>query len=125
MDFYKILNEEEYHHNLQYKTGLNIDHVKFNPSGNCDPGGIYFSREDIFTFLEFGPWIRKVTLPEDAKIYENPGTPKKWKANKIILGEREKITTKVIKRLIKEGADPTSNNNFLLYWAIRYGFLIL
>jgi hypothetical protein len=104
MNFYKILNENETHYKLQYQTGLNIDPVPFDPSGDCMPGGIYFSREDILSFLDYGPWIRKVTIPEDAQLYENPGEPKKWKADRVILGERERITIEVIKRLIEEGA---------------------
>jgi hypothetical protein len=121
MNYYKILNEEEYHHKLQYKFGLNIDPLKFNPYGDCTSGGIYFSREDILYFLDYGPYIRKVTLPEDAQIYENPGEPKKWKADKVILGERENITAEVIKRLIDEGADPIISDNYPLRWAARYG----
>jgi len=123
MDFYKILNKNEHHHNIYYKFGLNIDPIKFNPSGDCKPGGIYFSREDILAFLEYGPWIRKVTIPEDAQIYKNPGKPKKWKADKVILGKKEKINLKVIKRLIDEGADPQVNDNFPIKWAIRNDFL--
>jgi len=123
MDFYKILNKEECHHDLQYKTGLNIDSLEFYPHGDCEPGGIYFSREDILDFLHYGPWIRKVTLPEDAKIYENPKGPRKWKADKVILGEREKITFEVIKRLIDEGADPTVDDSFPLRWAAMNGQL--
>jgi len=121
MDFYKILNKEECHNGLQYKFGLNIDILEFNPSGDCEPGGIYFSKEDIFAFFGYGPWIRKVTLPEDAQIYENPGKPKKWKADKVILDKKEKITAKVIKRLIDEGADPTVYDNYPLKWAARKG----
>jgi len=70
MNYYKILSKDEYHYDLQYKTGLNVDPKPFNPSGNCEPGGIYFSREDILAFLDYGPWIRKVTLPKDALVYE-------------------------------------------------------
>ncbi|MDD4082362.1 MAG: hypothetical protein PHD05_03145, partial [Sphaerochaetaceae bacterium] len=121
MDYYKILNEKEYHHGLQYKFGLNIDPKEFNPSGDCEPGGIYFSREDILAFLDYGPWIRKVTLPDDVRVYENPSGPRKWKADKVILGKKEKITAKVIKRLIDEGADPKANNNYPLMWAATNG----
>ena len=121
MDYYKILNEKEYHHGLQYKFGLNVDPKEFNPSGSCSPGGIYFSREDILAFLDYGPWIRKVTLPDDVRVYENPGEPRKCKANKVILGKKEKITVKVIKRLIDEGADPKANNNYPLMWAATNG----
>ena len=106
MNFYKITNEKENHNGLQYHDGLNVDILPFNPHGDCAKGGIYFAREDILAFLNFGPWIRQVTLPNDAEIYKNPGNPKKWKADKVILGKREKITVNIIKKLIKEGADP-------------------
>jgi ankyrin repeat protein len=124
MNFYKILNKEEKHHDLQYQTGLNIDPIPFDPSGSCKSGGIYFSREDIFTFLGHGPWIRKVTIPEDAQVYKNPGEPKKWKADRVILGEREKINdVNVIKRLIEEGANPKVLNSFAFRWAAERGYI--
>jgi hypothetical protein len=31
--FVKLTTETENHNNFQFKTGLNIDHVKFNPGG--------------------------------------------------------------------------------------------
>jgi len=123
MDYYKILNKEECHYGLQYKFGLNIDPKEFNPSGDCEPGGIYFSREDILAFLDCGIWIRKVTLPEDARVYENPGKPKKWKADRVILGKKEKITAKIIKRLIDEGADPKICDSWPLRCAAIRGHL--
>jgi len=123
MNYYKILNEKECHYGLKYKFGLNIDPKEFHPHGYCSPGGIYFSREDILAFINYGPWIRKITLPEDARVYENPGDPRKWKADKVILGKKEKITVKVIKRLIDEGADPTVDGNWPLCWAASQGHL--
>ena len=123
MNFYKITNEEEKHRGMKYKTGLNVDILPFNPSGDCESGGIYFSREDILAFMEYGKWIRKVTLPENAKVYENPGSPKKWKADKVILGRKYKITPKKIKQLIKEGADPKANNSYALQLAATKGHL--
>jgi hypothetical protein len=121
MNYYKILNEDENHYDLQYKTGLNIDPIPFNPSGNCQPGGIYFAREDILAFLGYGPWIREVTLSEDARVYENPWEPTKWKADKVILGKRRKITAKVIKQLIEEGADVHAGEDGALRWASTNG----
>jgi hypothetical protein len=124
MDFYKVLSKDEKHFKLQYKTGLNIDPVPFNPYGDCRPGGIYFSREHILAFIDYGPWIRKVTIPEDAQVYENPGTTKKWKADRVILGEREKINDiNVIRRLIEEGADPKILDSFALRWAAERGYI--
>ena len=121
MNFYKITNEEEKHNGLQYKTGLNVDVLPWNPSGDCAPGGIYFSREDILAFLGYGPWIRRVTIPEGTEIYENPGEPKKWKAHKVILGERRKIDANVIKGLLEEGANIHTQNDYALRWASQNG----
>ena len=105
MNYYKILNEEETHHGLKYHDGLNEDPLEFNPSGNCEPGGIYFAKEDILAFLDYGPWIRQVIIPKGEPIYENPGSPKKWKAKRVILGPRREIDLQVIKELVEEGAD--------------------
>ena len=118
MKYYKILDKEENHHGLQYKTGLNIDPIPFNPSGNCLKGGIYFSREHILCFLNYGCWIRGVTIPEGTPIYENPGIPKKFKAPQVILGRRRKITAKVVKQLINEGIDPKANDSQVLRDAV-------
>jgi len=117
MKYYKILNEYEKHNGLQYKTGLIVDPVSFNPSGDCLPGGIYFSREDILAFLDYGPWLREVILPDDAKVYQNPGVPIKWKADRVILGERVQIDLQVIKDLVEEGADIHVDSDYALRWA--------
>ena len=123
MNYYKILNEEETHRGIRYHTGLNEDPVPFNPSGDCKPGGIYFAREDILAFIEYGTWIRKVTLPKDEPVYENPGEPKKWKAHRVILGERRKITIKVIQELLDEGANPKADDSEALRRAAGNGHL--
>lgn len=116
MKFYKILNENECHHGLSYKTGLNIDPLEFRPIGNCQPGGIYFSREDILSFLSYGPWIREVTLPEGARLYREPKGASKWKADRVILGERRRISDEVINELIAEGANV---GTAYLSWVVR------
>lgn len=107
MKYYKITNETEIHNGLKYKAGLNVDPLPFNPSGDCLPGGIYYTdAKNICYFLGCGPWIREVTLPKDAQVYQNPGIPLKWKADKVKLGPRKKwCSVEVIKKLIKEGTD--------------------
>ena len=107
VDFYKITNESECHNGLQYHDGLIEDFMPFNPSGYCDGGGIYFTREDILSFIPNGCWLRRVTLPEGEEICLNYGRPVTWKAHRVILGTRERVTASVIKRLYEEGAhDP-------------------
>jgi len=105
MKFYKITNAEEKHGAMKYQTGLNVDILPFKGYGNCEDGGIYFAREDILAFLDYGCYLREVALPDNAQVYENPGFPKKWKADKVVLGEKVLIDAGVIEKLIKEGAD--------------------
>jgi len=123
MKYYKILNEQENHKGLQYQTGLNVDPLPFNPIGNCQPGGIYFAREDIFAFLDYGIWIREVTLPENEEIYEEPRNPKKFKAHSVILGKRKKINLELIKKLVSEGANVHAKDDEALLWAAENGHL--
>ena len=118
MEYYKITNEEENHNWLQYSDGLITDPLPFNPSGDCTPGGIYFAAEDILAFLDYGPWIRKVTIPEGEEIYENPGKPKKYKAHRIILGPRRRITAEVIGDLLDQGAYIHADNDYALRLAV-------
>ena len=122
MNFYKITSQDEKHYGMQYKTGLNTDVLPFNPRGDCEKGGIYFSREDILAFLDYGPWIRKVTLPENEGIYENPGMPKKWKSHCVILGKRKKITARIIQKLIAARANVHANDDWALRWASGNGY---
>ena len=116
-------NEQEKHYSMQYKTGLNVNCEPFNPAGVCTSGGIYFTRKDILAFLNYGPWIRQVILPEDAQVYEDPWFLKKWKTDKIILGERKRINLSGIKELICEGADIHAREDFALRWASENGHL--
>lgn len=125
MNFYKITNETETHHDLTYRDGLNIDSVPFSTFWDLQPKGIYFSREDIFAFLNgigwTGKYIRRVTLPDDARVYENPGFPKCWKADRIILGPRRELTVEVFRELLEEGANVHAGDDFALRWAAGNG----
>ncbi len=40
--FFKLTTHNELHHGFQYTTGLNIDSLQFNPTGECSSGGLYF-----------------------------------------------------------------------------------
>jgi hypothetical protein len=89
VEFYKILNEKEYHHGFQYKDGLNIDTNEFNTE-KCSAGGLYFcEKQYIGLYIGYGIYIRKVSIPNDARISIEDN---KFKADKIILGERLSLT---------------------------------
>jgi hypothetical protein len=91
--FYKVTNLNENHHDFQYRDGENVLLEAFNDDAesSCAPGGLYFTdRGNIAAFLNYGVWIREVTLPWDSKGFKVIADPSgnKFRANKIILGKR-------------------------------------
>jgi len=118
MKFYKIINSKSGHHGLFYKEGRNVDPLPFNPHGNCEKGGIYFSREDIFYFWNYGDEVYEV-IPI-SEIYENPWTPKKWKCKEIDLKHIGKTSElKTIKHLVEQGADIHADYDLVLFLASK------
>lgn len=100
--FMRYMNDNMTHYGFVYKEGLNEDTVPFNPTGNCNPGGLYFTTaEHIRNHLEFkGGHIRLVEIPDDAKVYVFP-LSNKWKADKIIIGEKISIKVFEIYEMVK------------------------
>lgn len=99
IQFVKLTNATEIHNKYLFGDGLNIDFVPFNPTGECEPGGIYFIiaseiKKWIYYNQETMIHIRKVVIPNNAKIYVEDG---KFKADKIVLGPKELITTDMYK----------------------------
>lgn len=93
--FYKVLKDNLTHHNFQYKEGLNVDTLPFNPKGECTSGGLYYTdKPNVINWalsLDCS-LIADVTIPEDAKVYkEICGT--KWKADRLILSNIRPIST--------------------------------
>jgi hypothetical protein len=97
----KLTTATENHNGVTFKTGMNIDHIKFNPIGTCKPGGFYFCKYDDFhNYLDytsgFSPNIikfcinsRNVDIPDDAKVYIEENN--KFKTDKFLLSEPIKI----------------------------------
>lgn len=118
---FKIVNKDG-HKGLIYKEGWNIDPLPFNPHGNCEDGGIYFAGRDILAFLCYGESVYEVT--NYSTPYENPDTPKKYKAHKVKLkyiGEWKNV--EVMKYLIKHGADVHADNDYAIRYSAINGYL--
>jgi hypothetical protein len=122
--YLKITNLEELHHGLQYHDGLVIDPVPFEREGTCCPGGIYFTTpEFICNFLNYGPWIREVTIPEDAEMVQDPEGDK-WRASKVILSSRKDLReVETWKWLIECGIDIHDDNEYVVRYSAAVGYL--
>ncbi|MCK9568562.1 ankyrin repeat domain-containing protein [Candidatus Pacearchaeota archaeon] len=123
MNYYKLTNKSEVHYGLRLVDGLNVDPWQWNPSGRCQEGGIYFVSSEILACLSYPEggayWIRTVTLPEGEPVWTEDG-PVKYKAHRLILGRRRRITPAVLKRLVREGALLHPN---AATWAAENGYL--
>lgn len=91
--FIKLTNKSEIHNGYHFKTGLNIDTLDFNPCDQCQPGGLYFcTLEYLPKWLNYSGkimhYVRFVTIPDEALIYQEVD---KFKANQLILSERQTI----------------------------------
>jgi hypothetical protein len=122
--YLKITNLEEIHHGLQYHDGLVEDTIPFAREGSCIAGGIYFTTpEFICYFLKYGSWIRKVTIPEDAEIVQDPEGDK-WRASKVILSPRKSLAElDTWKWLIENGVYICIEDNYELRYASSHGYL--
>ena len=85
---YKLLGDRLINNGFVYKEGVNIDHVTFNPSGSCQPGGLYFFDEiqlidwKKYFSINIPQSIGEVELLDDSKVYLEDG---KQKADKFVL----------------------------------------
>jgi hypothetical protein len=123
--YLKITNKNENHNGLQYHTGLVADIIPFKKEGSCVAGGIYYTTpEFICNFLNYGPWLREVTIPEDAEFVQDPSGDK-WRSNKVILGERKDLSkVETWKYLVEEcHADIHFENEYALRYASYNGLL--
>jgi len=124
MKYYKILREDENHNGLQFHTGRVDDPNEFQVEGSCVKGGIYFVPVTaVLAFIGYGPWIREVTVPDDAQMVKDPGTgPEKYRASSVVLGERERWADPVVlQRLLNEGADTHIYGICVICWVAEEG----
>lgn len=102
--FVKITHFDERHFDMTYVDGLNVDLVPFQTKKVCAAGGIYFCRKrDVLQWIESyerdgaHAWIRSVTLPADAHVFQESNI--KHKASAVILGPRQSFVAWVSSRV--------------------------
>lgn len=117
--FYKITNSDEYHHDHQYKDGLNILTVPFHVyhAGSCVSDGFYFTTlEHIHNFYGLGIYIREIHLPVNDPEFTIVQHEEYWLSNKVILGTRYCLFD--FDTYEKLGLDITKNR-FIVKHAVR------
>jgi len=83
--FFRWMNREKNHRGFQYKEGLNVDTLKFKPSGSCKRGGLYFaSLSTIEKWRGVGGSLHLIALPSYEKVYVDGRD--KFKVHSFILG---------------------------------------
>ena len=91
-EFYKVLTSYCKHYDFTYQHGLNIDHIPFNPIGECSAGGLYFTELDKLGFWIHAPnsgsYIAKVSIPSNASVYVEKD---KFKADQFVLDLDNKV----------------------------------
>lgn len=132
--FYKITNYTENHNGFQYKNGLNIDTQPFGQDDFCANGLYFYDLQYLWRYRNMGVNVRKITLPEDAVYLEEEfHDMKKYKANKIILGEKIEIGSDKFIQLIKDTNEENNkwvsnymckfNDDLSLNFCLKYNYL--
>lgn len=130
--FIKLTNVDKNHNGFQYQTGLNKDPIPFNSHNSGQSGGLYFCALDkLVDWLDYSdkplPYIRVVSFPDNAMIYEEQHT---FKADQLILSEKSKIKeldiwkdSKYCLRIVKQKGDfikyITNQTNEICLEAVR------
>lgn len=83
--FYKLTRESECHNGFQYRTGVNVDTVPFNPLLICRAGLFFTDLHCIPMWIEDHVYIREVIIMEDSVVCVSQN---KFKADKFILKEK-------------------------------------
>lgn len=126
--YYKITNKDENNGGYQYINGLNVLEFDSNEEECIRKNGFYFSTiENIFSFLDYGIYVREITLPVDNKNFkmvEDNSTTPKLRSNMIIFGKRWDLSdVDTFKYLIENGANIHAEDDHALRWSLRHKYL--
>jgi len=99
--YYKAMYHDGKHHDFQYKDGLNClpESEPFAEKGDCVKGGLYFApAEHLHQWIDSHRWVREIRLPHqnDPDFKMKRVGEYKFRANKIILGQKWDLTDPTI-----------------------------
>ena len=118
--YYKLTKYNFESRGFEYNLGLNIDKKRFNPSGCCSGGGLYFCElKDIHQFESFGNYLTPIIVPKNIPIYKEThercshekNSYEKLKAPCIYILPRIKIDNPIVNDFICKSA--SLNNRFI------------
>lgn len=95
IEFVKLTNKDEKHNGFQFQDGINAYKYRFKHDTPCSEGGLYFTLKDhahvwlCYKRNALMYHMRKVTIPDDAKVYIE--TNHNFKTDKFNLGPKEII----------------------------------
>ena len=131
--YYKVINScfglPHFHH---YSKGENIYKYKDDESIYYEDGIYFTDITNIFNYINYGPIIIELTIPEDAIVVYSPEqmstTSKKidgWCADKVFINRFMTLTNpKDVIELIELGADVSADNNAIFTWALQNNPLV-
>lgn len=109
--YFKITNKKECHCKFQCKDGLNELIALKNPLD----GFSFTDIENIFKFIEYGIYVRKVYVSKGSLVIRDGSG---WKSNKLFFAERYDLCEVVtIEMLINLGANIFDQSNRAIIWA--------
>jgi ankyrin repeat protein len=117
---WKILKKSKEHYSHIYSIGLNKDKKKFDPSGGCKEGGLYFASTNVLDFIslyqfnDVGTIHRVYTYP-DSQVYHEYN---KSKTDKFWLDEGFDLSLESTwKMMVENGIDVDTYSQCCLLWA--------
>ncbi len=110
----KFMNNDDKHHGIQYKDGINYDILPFDSSGTFSKGGIYVTTIEYWFMYHscYGDYCREVKIPDDAYVYIE--SLDRIKCSHIMLGKRKK-KMRLIEKLMDQYIKKTENPQEIIY----------
>ena len=99
--YFKVLSSNLTHHGYKYNLGkINILEEEFNPSGECEGGGLYaiIKIDDVKKFKYYGIYVCTLNICDDSKVFMPYANDYKFKTDKLILSKKLLLLNEFVQR---------------------------